>query len=69
MLGDELLVTTWVGQATRITFERHTEISRHERGAATLVAKARTLWCPIDATTKKPQKVDSDIRERFSNSA
>ena len=67
LLGDELIVTTWVGVATRATFERLTEISRLKSdGSATLLAKARTLWCPIDARTRRPKRVDEEIRARFS---
>lgn len=62
---DELHVETWVGEATRITFERHTEIYR--ANDRQLLMKARTLWCPIDAQTKRPKRVDPEIRARFSN--
>jgi len=40
-LGDEILLRTWVGKATRLTFERFTEISRRSDGQ--LLSKARTL--------------------------
>jgi acyl-CoA thioester hydrolase len=63
-LGDEVIARTWVGAATRIRFERHTELLR--AGDGTLLAKARTLWCPIDAQTGRPTPVSADLRERFS---
>jgi acyl-CoA thioester hydrolase len=62
--GDELAVETWVGKATRITFERHTEILRASDRA--LMVKARTLWCPIDAQTRRPKRVDAEVRALFS---
>jgi acyl-CoA thioester hydrolase len=62
--ADELVVETWVGKATRITFERHTEILRASDGA--LMVKARTLWCPIDAQTRRPKRVDAEVRALFS---
>ena len=62
--GDELLVETWVGGATRVTFERHTEIFRATDRQ--LLAKARTLWCPIDTQTRRPKRVDATIRAQFS---
>ena len=62
--GDELLVETWVGGATRVTFERHTEIFRAIDRQ--LLAKARTLWCPIDTQTRRPKRVDAAIRAQFS---
>ena len=62
--GDEVVVRTWVGTATVSTFERHTEIvrARDQR----LLARARTLWCPIKIETGRPTRVDPEIRKRFS---
>lgn len=62
--GDGIVVKTWVGTASRIRFERHTELLR--AGDRCLLAKARTLWCPIDAATGKPTSVGPDVRARFS---
>jgi acyl-CoA thioester hydrolase len=64
MLGHELEVKTWVGKATRLTFERFTEIVRSDDGE--LLAKARTLWCPIDPRTGRPTRVPNDVRAQFS---
>jgi acyl-CoA thioester hydrolase len=64
MLEDEILARTWVGKASRRSFERHTELVRAVDGK--LLAKARTLWCPIDSKTGKPTDVSQDVRERFS---
>lgn len=63
-LGDEILLRTWVGQASRLKFERFTEILRKENNQ--LLAQARTLWVPIDSTTGKPTRVSADVRARFS---
>ncbi len=63
-LGDTIQARTWVGAATRATFERFTELRRAGDGA--LLAKARTLWCPIDARTRRPVAVSASVRERFS---
>jgi len=63
-LADEIIARTWVGTATRITFERHTELVR--AGDQRLLAKARTLWCPIDARSGKPTAVSQEVRARFS---
>ena len=62
--GDEVLLRTWVGKATRITFERHTEITHAARGQ--LLARARTLWCPISTKTGKPHRVSEELRAQFS---
>jgi acyl-CoA thioester hydrolase len=63
-LGDEVLLRTWVGKATRLTFERFTEIRRNRDGR--LLSEARTLWCPIDAQTGRPVRVSAEVRSRFS---
>jgi acyl-CoA thioester hydrolase len=63
-LHDEIVARTWVGQASRRTFERHTELLR---GAdRKLLARARTLWCPIDVETGKFTDVSPEVRARFS---
>ena len=63
-LGDEVVLRTWVGNATRLTFERFTEIRR--TSDAQLLSKARTLWCPISAQTGRPVRVPPEVREQFS---
>ncbi|MCX6620507.1 MAG: thioesterase family protein [Acidobacteria bacterium] len=61
---DAIIARTWVGSATRVTFERHTEIVRGKDRR--LLAKARTLWCPIDVATGKPTSVSAEVRAYFS---
>jgi acyl-CoA thioester hydrolase len=63
-LGDHVALRTWVGKATRVTFERFTEILRKSDGQ--LLSKARTLWCPINAQTGRPVRVPVQVREQFS---
>jgi acyl-CoA thioester hydrolase len=62
--GDEVVLRTWVGKATRLTFERFTEIRRNRDGQ--LLAEARTLWCPINTQTSRPIRVSADVRAQFS---
>lgn len=62
--GDKLMVKTWVGSATRLRFERLTQITRLSDGV--VVAEARTLWCPIDRTSGKPTMVRPEVRSVFS---
>ena len=64
LLADGIIARTWVGAATRRTFERHTEILR--AADRRLLARARTLWCPIAPDTFRPMQVGDDVRERFS---
>lgn len=62
--GDEVLLRTWVGEASRLTFERHTRMlcARDEQ----LLAQARTLWCPISTQTNRPTRVTAELRKQFS---
>ncbi len=64
LLADEVLLRTWVGEASRLTFERHTQIMR--RHDEQLLAQARTLWCPISTATGRPARVSADLRAQFS---
>ena len=63
-LGDKIILRTWVGKATRLTFERFTEILRNREGQ--LLSNVRTLWCPINAQTGRPMRVSPEVRSQFS---
>lgn len=63
-LGDEVILRTWVGQATRVTFERFTEMRRATDRE--LLAQARTLWVPVNTATGKPTRVPPEVRAIFS---
>jgi len=62
--GDEIVLRTWVGQASRLKFERFTEI--HRKIDNRLLAEGRTLWVPIDVRTGKPTRVATELRAHFS---
>ncbi len=62
--GDEILLRTWVGKASRLKFERFTEIRR--KIDMQLLAQGRTLWVPIDVRTGKPTRVSVELRGQFS---
>lgn len=64
MAGDTVIARTWVGSATRIRFERHTEFLRQSDRA--VLAQARTVWCPIDIATHRPVAVSPAVRATFS---
>ncbi len=66
LLGDELVARTWVGTSRRLSFERHTEILRAKDRQ--LLARARSVWCPIDVRTRRPRQVSAALRELFSAS-
>jgi acyl-CoA thioester hydrolase len=63
-LGDEVVLRTWVGAASRLKFERFTELRRNIDNH--LFAQARTLWVPIDTRTGKPTRVSPYVRAQFS---
>ena len=63
-LGETLVAETWVGLAAGQQFERHTEIVRADDRK--VIARARTLWCPIDRVTGRPKHVSAELRARFS---
>lgn len=64
LLGQEVLLRTWVGEASRLTFERHTTVSRASDQQQ--LAQARTLWCPMNVATRKPTRVSAEVRAQFS---
>ena len=55
--GDEVTVTTWVGEPTRVSWERFTEIRRGDD----LLVKARSVWCLIDSERSKPTRITSEL--------
>jgi len=63
-LKDDIIARTWVGTANARAFERFTEILR--AADRRLLARARTLWCPIDIQSGKLTRVSAQLRERFS---
>ena len=77
-LSDEIVLRTWVGKASRLKFERFTEIRRKSGGDIDppqdgfavannqVLAQARTVWVPVDVRTGKPIRVSADVRARFS---
>lgn len=61
---DDLVARTWVGAVVGGKFERHTEIRRVRNRK--VLARARTLWCPIDRATGRPTVPSPDVVARFS---
>ncbi len=59
--NEEITVKTWVGEPTRISWERLTEITRGED----LLVKARSVWCLIDRQTLKPTRITTELKELF----
>jgi acyl-CoA thioester hydrolase len=59
--NEEVAATTWVGEPTRISWERFTEITR----GAELLVKARSVWCLIDRATMKPSRITQELIDIF----
>src|SRR5512132_275264 len=59
-MGDDVVLRTWVGKASRLTFERFTEIRRSSDGQ--LLSTARTLWCPIYSHICRPVRLSAVVR-------
>ncbi len=63
--GDTILVQTWIGAASRLAFDRHTEMLR--ASDLRLLAVARTVWCPVERKTGRLTDVSPEIRSLFSS--
>jgi acyl-CoA thioester hydrolase len=61
--GDAVRARTWIGEGHSLRYERFTEIAR---GDGTVLARARTLWCPVDAATGRPRRVPPAVRIAFA---
>jgi acyl-CoA thioester hydrolase len=64
MPDDRVVARTWVGASGRHLFERHTEVVRVGDGVA--LARARTLWVPLDPASGRPTAVSAEVRAAFS---
>ncbi len=62
-LGDEILVETYVGETTFVTSERYVNIKNAKTGEVLVAVKS--LWCLLDAETKRPTKITEELRTVF----
>lgn len=67
MPGDEIVASTWVGEADSVRFERFVEILR--ASDRKVLAAVRTLWCPISRASGRVTRVDPAVRRVFSTNA
>ncbi len=63
LLGDELTVRTWVAWSEGVKSERLVEIIKTSNQKT--IVNVKTLWCLLDAQTKKPARIAPAIREIF----
>jgi len=61
--GEELILTTWVAKMQGVKSERRVEIKR--KSDDKIIVEAKTLWCLIDAKSKKPKRIDEEITKAF----
>ncbi len=61
--GDQVIARTWVGPPSAATFERHTEILR--AADQRVLARARSLWCPVHPGTGRLRRIDPALHDRF----
>ena len=62
--GEELLLRTWVGEASGATWERFSEVLR--AGDEKPLVTARTVWVLLDAASGRPRRVDPALVARFA---
>jgi acyl-CoA thioester hydrolase len=63
LLGDEITGWTWIGDTRRTLCERFVEFQRDSEQK--IIARSRTLWCPIDMQTFRAKPVSEDIYNCF----
>ncbi len=63
VLGDILIAKTWVEWSEGVKSERHVEIRNKE--TQKVVVKGITLWCLLDAQSKRPNRIGDDIKSIF----
>lgn len=61
--GDRLVARTWVEWSEGVKSERQVEIRNKVTGK--VVIKSKTLWCLLDAVSKRPRRIESDITSIF----
>jgi acyl-CoA thioester hydrolase len=63
-LGDELLMETWTGDYTNITWKRHYEITRLTDNKK--IISASSVFIPFDRTTQRPRKIEGELITMFA---
>lgn len=57
VLGDEITFHTWVGETKGVRSTRHVEIFKGK----TLLVRAQTTWCMLDAKTLRPTRITESV--------
>lgn len=64
VLGDELLIRTWTGEHTTVSWDRHYEIIRPADQKKIITAKS--VWVLLDKITGRPRRIEESLLKRFS---
>lgn len=62
-LGEPVKAETWVSSLEGLRSVRHVKLSHAETGI--VFAEAVTTWCLLDAATKRPKRIETDITSIF----
>jgi acyl-CoA thioester hydrolase len=62
-LHDTLVVRTWTGEHTAVTWDRHYEIIRP--GDEKKIIAAKSVWVLLDKLSGRPRRIDEEILTRF----
>ena len=63
-LGDELVMETWTGDFTNVTWKRHYEIIRPADDKK--IISASSVWIPLDRKTQRLRRVDEEMVNMFA---
>ena len=64
LLGDKLLLKTYVPKIEAVSTTRHVEILNAETNQ--LIVKSKAKWCLIDNKTQRPTRIIPEIAELFN---
>jgi len=64
LLGDKLLIKTYVPTVEGVSTIRHVEIINAETDR--LLVKSKAKWCLIDSKTQRPTRIIPEIAELFN---
>lgn len=62
-IGDELLMETWTGESTNVTWKRHYEITRKSDNKK--IISAASVWITLDRKTQRPRKIEQELVKMF----
>jgi len=64
LLGDKLLIKTYVPKVEGVSTIRHVEITNSETNQ--LIVNSKAKWCLINSKTQRPARITSEIAELFN---